>query len=98
MSEPPVSGKEAYLRANLVYSSQKDTTHEARKNYPETVVREDLLFISFPGRSCFAGVLLLLLLHWRDCFMRGNGGRKFRTTSMEGIVGHSRWQVGMLDR
>jgi hypothetical protein len=60
-----------------------------------------MLFISSPGRSGFASVLLLLLLlllHRRDYSMRGIGGRKVRTTSAEGIVRHSRRQVGMLDR
>jgi hypothetical protein len=95
MGEPAVSGKEARLRANLVQSSEKDTTHEARKYYPQTILWEDLLFIGFPGRSGFARVLLL---HWGDYPTRGVGGRDDRTTSVEGIVRHSRRQAGMLDR
>jgi hypothetical protein len=83
--------KEALLKAYLVESSQKDTTHEARKNYPETVVREDVLFIRFPRRSCF-----VILSHWHDNFMRGIGGREVRANT-EGIVRHGRWNVRVLD-
>jgi hypothetical protein len=61
-------------------------------------VGEDLLFISFPGRSGLASVLLLLLLHRRDYSMRGIGGRRVGTTSVRGIVRHSRRQEGMLTR
>ena len=96
MGEPAVSGKGTKLRANLVQSGQKDTTHEARKYYPQTILGEDLLFIGFPGRSGLA-MLLLLLLHWGDYTMRGIGGHRDRTTSVEGIVRHSRRQVGVLD-
>jgi hypothetical protein len=81
--------KEALLKAYLVESSQKDTTHEARKNYPETVFREDMLFIRFPRRSGF-----VILLHWHD--MRGIHGREVRA-STEGIARHGGWNVRVLD-
>ncbi len=75
---------------HLIESGQKDTTHKAGKNYPETVMREDLLFICFPGCSGFASVLLL---HRRDYSMRGIGGREIRPTSMKGTEGHSKREV-----
>ena len=39
---------------HLVQSSQKDATHKARKYYPETVFREDLLFLVLPRCPSFA--------------------------------------------
>ena len=53
--------KEAQLGTYLVKSGQKNTTHEARKNYPETVFREDMTFIRFPSRSGS-----IFLSHWND--------------------------------
>jgi hypothetical protein len=39
---------------HLIQGSQKDATHKAREHYPETVLREDLLFIVLPRRPSFA--------------------------------------------
>jgi hypothetical protein len=78
----------------LVESSQKDTTHESRKNYPETVFREDVLFISCPSRSGFG-----FLLHWHDPFMRRIRGREVKPVkaSMGGIMRHGCWNARALD-
>jgi len=69
--------------AHLVDSSQKDTTHEARENYPETVMWENLLFIHFPGRSGM--IASVFLLRWHSYFARGIGGREVMSTNTEEI-------------
>ena len=73
------------MGAYLVESSQKDTTHESRKNYPETVFWEDMTFIL----SGF--VTFVFLLHWHG-FMRGIRGRGVRARA-QGIVRHGMWKV-----
>ena len=42
------------MKIYLVQSGQENATHEASKDYPETVLREDLLFIVLPRGPDFA--------------------------------------------
>ena len=82
------------MGAYLVESSQKDTTHEARKNYPQTIFREDLTFI----RPCIRrrSGFVVFLLHWYN-IMRGIRGCGVRAGA-QGIVRHGMWKVRVLDR
>jgi len=75
------------LVAHLVESGQKDATHEARENYPETVAWKNLLFIHFPGRSGISASVFLF--RWRDYFARGIGRREAMTTDT-GEIRHRR--------
>lgn len=92
ISKPMV--KRGKIEEYLVEGSQKDTTHEARKNYPQTIFREDLTFI----RPCIRrrSGFVVFLLH-RYNFMRGIRGCGVRART-QGIVRHGMWKIRVLDR